>query len=152
MITEEDAKRTESWMNEAVKEGAKILIGGKREGSFYYPTVLENVKPEMKVMASEIFAPVVSFTPFDDFSEAVRMTDDSIYGLQAGVFTYDIEKAFEAVKGIRVGGVIINDVPTYRADNMPYGGVKESGIGREGLKYAIEEMTDIKMVCFNLRK
>ncbi len=152
MITEEDAKRTESWVNEAVKEGAKILTGGKREGSFYYPTVLENVKPEMKVMALEIFAPVVCFVPFEDFSEAVQMTDDSIYGLQAGVFTYDIEKAFEAVKGIKVGGVIINDVPTYRADNMPYGGVKESGIGREGLKYAIEEMTDIKMVCFNLRK
>jgi acyl-CoA reductase-like NAD-dependent aldehyde dehydrogenase len=152
MITEEDAKRAEAWVNEAVKDGAKILIGGKRDGSFYYPTVLENVKPEMKVMALEVFAPVVSLVPFDDFTKAVKMVDDSIYGLQAGIFTYDIEKAFQAVKGIKVGGVIINDVPTYRADNMPYGGVKESGIGREGLKYAIEEMTDIKMVCFNLRK
>jgi acyl-CoA reductase-like NAD-dependent aldehyde dehydrogenase len=152
MITEEDAKRTEEWVNEAVSDGAKTLIGGKREGNFYYPTVLSNVKPEMKVMALEIFAPVVCFVPFDDFSDAVRMADDSIYGLQAGVFTSDIEKAFQAIKGIRVGGVIVNDVPTYRADQMPYGGVKESGIGREGLKFAIEEMTDIKMVVFNLQK
>ncbi|MDH4223610.1 MAG: aldehyde dehydrogenase family protein, partial [candidate division Zixibacteria bacterium] len=98
------------------------------------------------------FAPVVSLVPFEDFSDAVKMVDNSRYGLQAGIFTRDIEKAFQAIKGIKVGGVIINDYPTYRADNMPYGGVKESGIGREGLKYAIEEMTDIKMVCFNLRK
>jgi len=152
MITEEDTKRTEDWVNEAISSGAKILIGGKREGNFYHPTVLTNVKPEMKVMAQEIFAPVVCFVPFDDFSDAVKMADDSIYGLQAGVFTSDIEKAFQAVKGIKVGGVIINDVPTYRADQMPYGGVKESGIGREGLKFAIEEMTDIKMVVFNLQK
>ncbi|MDP2960312.1 MAG: aldehyde dehydrogenase family protein [candidate division Zixibacteria bacterium] len=152
MITEEDAKRTESWVDEAVKDGAKILIGGKREGAFYSPTVLENVKPEMKVMALEVFAPVVCFCQFEDFSEAVKMVDNSIYGLQAGVFTDNIENAFQAIKGIKVGGVIINDVPTYRADNMPYGGVKESGIGREGVKFAIEEMTDIKMVCFNLRK
>ena len=152
MLTEEDAKRTEDWVNEAIFGGAKILIGGKREKNFYYPTVLANVKPEMKVMALEIFAPVVCFVPFDDFFDAVRMADDSIYGLQAGVFTSDIEKAFQAIKGIRVGGVIVNDVPTYRADQMPYGGVKESGIGREGLKFAIEEMTDIKMVVFNLQK
>jgi acyl-CoA reductase-like NAD-dependent aldehyde dehydrogenase len=152
MITEEDAKRTESGVNEASSGGAKILIGGKREKNFYYPTVLTNVRPDMKVMALEIFAPVVCFVPFDDFSDAVRMVNDSIYGLQAGVYTSDIEKAFQAVKGIKVGGVIINDVPTYRADQMPYGGVKESGIGREGLKFAIEEMTDIKMVVFNLLK
>ena len=103
-------------------------------------------------MALEVFAPVVSLVPFEDFSQAVKMVDESIYGLQAGVFTENIENAFQAIKGIKVGGIMVNDVPTYRADNMPYGGVKESGIGREGLKYAIEEMTDIKMVCFNLRK
>jgi acyl-CoA reductase-like NAD-dependent aldehyde dehydrogenase len=152
MISEGDAKRTEEWVKEAVDGGAEILIGGKRERNIYYPTVLNSVKPEMKVMAQEIFAPVVCFVPFDDFSDAVRMADDSIYGLQAGVFTSDIEHAFQAVKGIKVGGVIVNDVPTYRADQMPYGGVKESGIGREGLKFAIEEMTDIKMVVFNLKK
>ena len=152
MITEADAKRTEEWVKEAVTGGAEVLIGGKRERNFYYPTVITKVKPEMKVMAQEIFAPVVCFVPFDDFSDAVRMADDSVYGLQAGVFTSDIEHAFQAVKGIRVGGVIVNDVPTYRADQMPYGGVKESGIGREGLKFAIEEMTDIKMVVINLKK
>ncbi len=152
MITEEDAKRAESWVNEASSGGAKILIGGEREKNFYHPTVLTNVKPDMKVMVTEIFAPVVCFVPFDDFSDAVRMVNDSIYGLQAGVYTSDIEKAFQAVKGIKVGGVIVNDVPTYRADQMPYGGVKESGIGREGLKFAIEEMTDIKMVVFNLQR
>lgn len=152
MITQDDAIRTEEWVNEAVKDGAKILIGGKRENNFYYPTVLTNVKPDMKVMRLEAFAPIVCFVEFEDFSEAVGMVDDSIYGLQAGIFTREIEKAFEAIKGIRVGGVIINDVPTYRADHMPYGGVKESGIGREGLKYAIEEMTDMKMVVFNLQK
>jgi acyl-CoA reductase-like NAD-dependent aldehyde dehydrogenase len=152
MITEGDAVRTETWVNEAVSGGAKILIGGKREKNFYHPTVLTNVKPEMKVMAQEIFAPVVCFVPFAHFSDAVRMADDSVYGLQAGVYTSDIEKAFQAVKGIRVGGVIVNDVPTYRADQMPYGGVKDSGMGREGLKFAIEEMTDIKMVVLNLQK
>jgi acyl-CoA reductase-like NAD-dependent aldehyde dehydrogenase len=152
MITEEDARRTESWVQEATKGGATILIGGKRSRNLYEPIVLTNVKPDMKVMAQEVFAPVVCFVPFDDFSEAVRMADDSIYGLQAGVYTSNIENAFLAVKGIKTGGVIINDVPTYRADQMPYGGVKESGIGREGLKFAIEEMTDIKMVVFNLQK
>jgi acyl-CoA reductase-like NAD-dependent aldehyde dehydrogenase len=152
MITEQDAKRTETWVNEAVEGGAKILTGGKREKNFYHPTVLTNVKPDMKVMALEIFAPVVSLVPFDEFPDAVRMADDSIYGLQAGVYTSNIEHAFQAIKGIKVGGVIVNDVPTYRADQMPYGGMKESGIGREGLKFAIEEMTDLKMVVFNLQK
>lgn len=152
MITEDEAKRVESWINEAVRQGAEILVGGKREAAFYHPTVLEDVKPEMKVMALEVFAPVVSLVPFENFSDAVKIVDDSIYGLQAGIFTENIENAFEAIKGIKVGGIMINDVPTYRADNMPYGGVKESGIGREGLKYAIEEMTDMKMVVFNLKK
>jgi acyl-CoA reductase-like NAD-dependent aldehyde dehydrogenase len=150
MITEEEAIRTEQWVSEAVSDGAKILIGRKREKAVYYPTVLTNVNPEMKVVKLEIFAPVVSIIPFDNFKDAIKMVDDSIYGLQAGVYTQDINKAFQAVKGIKVGGVIINDIPSYRADQMPYGGVKESGIGREGLKYAIEEMTDIKMVVINL--
>ena len=152
MITEEDAIRTEAWIGEAKKDGAQVLIGDKREGSVYYPTVLTNVKPDMKVVKIEVFAPVVSLIEFDDFSDAVRMADDSIYGLQAGVFTKDIDRAFQAVKGINVGGVIVNDVPTYRADQMPYGGVKESGIGREGLKYAIEEMTELRMVVVNLKE
>ena len=152
MITEEDAIRTQEWIDEAKTDGAKILAGGKREGRVYYPTILTDVKPEMKVVRLEVFAPVVSLIEYENFSDAVKMTDDSIYGLQAGVFTTDIDKAFQAVKGIKVGGVIINDVPTYRADQMPYGGVKESGIGREGLKYAVEEMTDLRMVVINLKE
>lgn len=152
MITEEDAIRTQEWINEAKKDGAKVLIGDKREGSIFYPTVLTDVKPDMKVVKTEVFAPVVSLVKFEKFSDAVKMADDSIYGLQAGVFTKDIDRAFQAVKGINVGGVIVNDVPTYRADQMPYGGVKESGIGREGLKYAIEEMTDLRMVVINLKE
>jgi len=150
MIDEGEAIRTEQWVNEAVEQGAKVLTGGKRNGTMYEPTVLTNVKPEMKVVAQEIFAPVVSVTPFSDFDEAVKMVDDSIYGLQAGIFTKNVNRAFRAIKAIDVGGVIINDVPTYRVDHMPYGGNKLSGLGREGLKYAMEEMTNIKMVCFNL--
>jgi len=150
MIDEGEAKRTEEWVNEAVEQGAKILTGGKRNRTVYEPTVLTNVKPEMKVVAQEIFAPVVSVMPFSDFSDALKMADDSIYGLQVGVFTKDVNKAFKAIKGVNVGGVIVNDVPTYRADHMPYGGNKLSGLGREGLKYAMEEMTNIKMVVFNL--
>lgn len=150
MISESEAKRVEEWVNEAVSSGAKTLTGGKREGNFYHPTVLTNVHPDMKVMSYEAFAPLVCIIPFFDFSQALKMVNESVYGLQAGVFTQKLEAAFEAVRSLQVGGVIINDAPTFRADNMPYGGVKESGIGREGVKFAIEEMTDIKMVCFNL--
>lgn len=150
MINEKEAERAESWVKEAIQNGARILAGGTRQGAMFQPTVLTDVKPDMKVVADEIFAPVVSVVPFDDFAQAVRMVDDSKYGLQAGIFTTNIQRAFTAIKGINVGGVIINDVPTFRADHMPYGGNKESGIGREGLKYAIEEMTNIRMVCFRL--
>ncbi len=101
-------------------------------------------------MCSEVFAPIVSVLPYDTFDEALEMADDSVYGLQAGIYTRDINKAFKAIKKLDVGGVIINDVPTFRVDHMPYGGNKESGLGREGLKYAMEEMTNIKMVCINL--
>lgn len=152
MITETDAIRIESWVNEAVQDGAKILTGGKRDGSFYSPTVLTDVKPEMKVAKDEVFAPLVNLILYREFSEALEMVNDSVYGLQAGLFTSDIKKAFQAVKTIKVGGVMINDVCTFRADNMPYGGVKQSGLGREGVKFAIEEMTEIKMVSFNLKQ
>ncbi len=150
MITEREAIRVEEWLSEAVRAGAKILTGGKRTGSIMEPTVLTNVTPEMKVVANEVFGPVVSIIPFDDFSRALEMVNNSRFGLQAGIFTRDISRAFEAVKKLNVGGVIINDVPTYRVDHMPYGGNKESGLGREGAKFAIEEMTNIKMVVFNL--
>jgi len=150
MINEEAAKRAEAWIKEAEREGARVITGGMREGRVITPTVLTDIKPEMKIMCLEAFAPVVSIVPFDRFEEAIEMVNDSIYGLQAGVYTRDINKAFKAIKDLKVGGVMINEIPTFRADHMPYGGVKESGIGREGVKFAVEEMTNIKMVSFNL--
>ncbi|HYQ47645.1 MAG TPA: aldehyde dehydrogenase family protein, partial [Thermodesulfovibrionales bacterium] len=120
-------------------------------GNCLRPTILSGVTRDMQVVCSEVFAPIVSVLPYDTFDEALDMADDSVYGLQAGVYTQDIGKAFKAVKRLDVGGIIINDVPTFRVDHMPYGGNKESGLGREGLRYAMEEMTNIKMVCFNLQ-
>ena len=150
MIDESEAIRAEAWIQEAVAEGARVLAGGKREGALLHPTVLANVTQAMKVVCSEVFAPVVSIMPFDDFDEALHQANDTAYGLQAGVFCRDVHKAWQAIKRLDFGGVIINDVPTFRADHMPYGGVKESGIGREGVRHAIEEMTHIKMVAFNI--
>ncbi|HHL72333.1 MAG TPA: aldehyde dehydrogenase family protein, partial [Bacteroidetes bacterium] len=120
------------------------------EGRIFHPTVLIDVRPEMDVVCNEVFAPVVSLIPVQDFEQGISLLDDSQYGLQAGIFTRDIHHAFMAIKTLNVGGVMINDVPTYRADHMPYGGNKNSGIGREGARFAIEEMTNIKFVCFNL--
>ncbi len=150
MIDLNEAERVEQWVQEAVQGGAQILTGGTREDAIFQPTVLTNVSSAMKVVKDEVFGPVVSIIPFETIADAIRMTDDSRYGLQAGIFTRNIDNAFQAIRKINVGGVIINDVPTYRADHMPYGGNKESGFGREGLKFAIEEMTNPKMVCFNL--
>jgi acyl-CoA reductase-like NAD-dependent aldehyde dehydrogenase len=118
----------------------------------YAPTVLDNVRSDMKVMCDEVFGPLVSLVPFDDFDRALDMADDSQFGLQAGVYTNDLTKAFQAVQRLNVGGVIINDVPAFRADHMPYGGNKESGIGREGPRFAIEDMTTIKMVVIRDNK
>lgn len=142
--------KTASWLQEAVKGDAKILCGGNGKDGCFEPTVIENTSPEMKVICGEVFAPLVSLIPYENFDDAIDMTNDSVYGLQAGVYTKDINKSFKAFKKLHVGGVIINDVPTYRADHMPYGGVKESGTGREGLKYAIEDMTELKTMVFNL--
>jgi acyl-CoA reductase-like NAD-dependent aldehyde dehydrogenase len=152
LITEKEAIRVEEWVNEAAQQGAKILTGGKREGGVYAPTVLDNVRSDMKVMCDEVFGPLVSLVPFDDFDRALDMADDSQFGLQAGVYTNDLTKAFQAVQRLNVGGVIINDVPAFRADHMPYGGNKESGIGREGPRFAIEDMTTIKMVVIRDNK
>jgi glyceraldehyde-3-phosphate dehydrogenase (NADP+) len=116
----------------------------------FEPTILENVKPELRISCQEAFAPVVVVYPYEDFDLALRSVNDSIYGLQAGVFTNDLQKAFRAYEVLDVGGVICNDIPTFRIDHMPYGGVKESGFGREGLKYAIEEMTELKLLAVNL--
>ncbi len=150
MITESEAIRAEKWLEEAVSAGAKVVVGGKREGRIFYPTILTDVKPDMKIMCLEVFAPIVSLVKFRDFEDALKMVNDSHYGLQAGIFTNDLKNAFKAIESLEVGGVIINDFPTFRVDQMPYGGVKMSGTGREGPRYAMEEMTEIKFVSFNL--
>jgi glyceraldehyde-3-phosphate dehydrogenase (NADP+) len=115
------------------------------------PTILENVKPELRISWLEAFAPVVVVYPYKDYEEALKGVNYSIYGLQAGIFTSNLKKAFQAFEVLDVGGVIVNDIPTFRVDHMPYGGVKESGFGREGLKYAIEEMTELKLMAINLK-
>jgi acyl-CoA reductase-like NAD-dependent aldehyde dehydrogenase len=150
MISVTAAERAERWIQEAVEAGAKVLVGGERSGAFLMPTVLTDVTPEMKVSCEEVFAPVVVVSRYADFEEAIRQVNASRYGLQAGVFTRDVKRIFRAYEAIDVGGLIINDVPTYRADHMPYGGVKESGFGREGVRYAIEEMTEPRILVMNL--
>jgi acyl-CoA reductase-like NAD-dependent aldehyde dehydrogenase len=149
MITIGEARRAKNWIDEATSKGAKILIGGNHNNTLFEPTVLTDVSPEMKVVAQEIFAPVVSIIEFENWDQVIDSVNYSKYGLHAGVYTQDVKRAFYAAQNLEVGGVIINDIPTYRADHIPYGGVKESGIGKEGVKYAIEEMTQIKFVCFN---
>jgi acyl-CoA reductase-like NAD-dependent aldehyde dehydrogenase len=149
MISEGDAERLETWIAEARAAGACVTTGGTRQGSLFAPTVLTNVAAEAKVWREEAFGPVVCINAFEGFDEALRIVNESRYGLQAGVFTESVSEAFKAANHLDVGGVIINDFPTYRVDQMPYGGVKDSGMGREGLKYAIEEMTEEKLVCFN---
>ncbi len=150
MISEDEAIRVENWIQESTSEGAKILIGGKRDGSIFYPTVLDGVKPNMKVSCREVFAPLVVITKYKDINDAIAWVDNSIYGLQAGIFTKDIKSIFKAFEEIEVGGVIANDIPTYRVDHMPYGGVKNSGVGREGPKYAIEDMTEMRLLVLNM--
>ncbi|MGH9532730.1 MAG: aldehyde dehydrogenase family protein [Terriglobales bacterium] len=151
MINEADARRTEEWVNEAVSAGAKLLCGGKRTGSMYEPTVLTRTRPNMRVNCQELFAPVVTVEPYTDFPGAVRTVNDSAFGLQAGLFTRDAALLFSAYDQLDVGGVIVGDVPTFRIDHMPYGGMKDSGMGREGIRYAIEEMTVRKLLVMNLR-
>lgn len=147
MIDWREAERIENWVEEARRGGAQILTGGRREGPMYWPTVLTNVQPEMKVVAEEAFAPVASVIPYDDFDEALRLADKTEYGLQAAVFTRDINRVLKAIQRLNFGGVIINDTPNFRADHMPYGGNRQSGLGREGVRFAVEEMTNIQMVA-----
>ncbi|MDI3340798.1 MAG: aldehyde dehydrogenase family protein [Sphaerobacter sp.] len=149
MIDDKAAKRTEDWVASAVSEGARVLIGGKAEGRIFQPTVLVDVPPTSFVCSREAFAPLVNLFPFDDFEEALAAVNDSDYGLQAGVFTASLEHALRAWEVLEVGGVIINDIPTYRIDHMPYGGVKDSGLSREGLRYAIEDMTEPRLLVLN---
>ncbi len=151
MIGEDDARRAESWIEEAAAGGAKVLCGGKRKGALFEPTVLSHTRPEMKVNCQEVFAPVVAVEPFDEFDDAIRRVNDSQYGLQAGVFTRNLRLLFKAYDELEVGGVIAGDMSSFRIDHMPYGGVKDSGMGREGLRYAIEEMTEPKLLVLNLQ-
>lgn len=146
MIDEGACARSEEWVKEAVAGGAELLLGGRRRGRFFEPTVLTGTTPSMKVCSEEVFAPIVSIEPYEAFEDAVNMVNGSLYGLQAGVFTKDISMIMYAYERLDVGGVIANDIPTYRVDNMPYGGVKMSGFGREGVRYAIEEMTEPKLL------
>jgi len=149
MIDDKAAQRTEEWVNQAVEEGAHILTGGKAEGRFFQPTVLTDARRTSFVCSREAFAPLVNLFPFDDFEEALAEVNDSVYGLQAGVFTASLEHALHAFETLEVGGVMINDIPTYRIDHMPYGGVKDSGLSREGLRYAIEDMTEPRLMVVN---
>lgn len=151
MIDEDNLLRVASWVNEALSAGAKVLTGGRRNGNFYEPTVILDTTPMMKVSCMEIFAPVVTITKIGAFEDGLNAVNDSTYGLQAGVFTNNLNHAFAAFERLEVGGVIINDVPAYRVDHMPYGGVKMSGFGREGIKYAIEEMTEMRLMALNIR-
>jgi acyl-CoA reductase-like NAD-dependent aldehyde dehydrogenase len=151
LIRESDAIRTTSWIEEAVHAGARLLCGGGRKNLIVEPTVLTGTRPDMKVNCQEIFGPVVTVEPYQDFDDALRKVNHSAYGMQAGVFTRDAKLLFQAYEELEVGGVIAGDVPSFRIDHMPYGGVKDSGLGREGLRYAIEEMTEPKLLVMNLR-
>ncbi len=151
LIRESDAIRTISWIDEAVRAGARLLCGGHRDNLVVEPTVLTGTKPDMKVNCQEIFGPVVTVEPYKDFDQALRQVNNSAFGLQAGLFTRDAKLLFQAYEELEVGGLIAGDVPSFRIDHMPYGGVKDSGLGREGLRYAIEEMTEPKLLVMNLR-
>ncbi|WJQ81358.1 aldehyde dehydrogenase family protein [Brevibacillus brevis] len=150
MISEKEARRTEEWVQEAISQGARSLLPVKREGALFYPAVLVDTRPEMKVVCREVFAPVVTIIPYSDLEDAFTQANDSEYGLQAGIFTRDLNVAMKAARVLEYGGVVINDVSTYRNDVMPYGGIKNSGLGKEGPRYAVEEMTEERMVVINL--
>jgi len=150
MISRESADRVMGWVDEAVSAGARVLAGARQRGALIEPTVLQGTDAAMRVGCREVFGPVVTLDVYSDFADALERVNASVYGLQAGVFTADLRRAFEAFRRLEVGGVIINDYPTFRVDHMPYGGVKESGLGREGVRYAVEEMTEPRLLVLNL--
>lgn len=150
MIDSKEVDRIEEWVKEAQGAGAKMLTGGKRDGTVYYPTVLTEVDKDMKVVAEEAFAPVASVISSDDFESALKQANETKFGLQVGIFTKDIDHLFKAIKRLNFGGVIVNDTPNFRADHMPYGGNRQSGLGREGVRFAMEDMTNIQMVAIRL--
>ncbi|UOR12375.1 aldehyde dehydrogenase family protein [Halobacillus amylolyticus] len=152
MINKDAAERAKTWIDDAASKGAKIATGGELDGTMLTPTIMTEVKNDMKIIAEEVFAPIVSIIPFETEEEVVKLSNDSIYGLQAGVFTKDINRALRVANELEMGGVWINEISTYRQDNHPYGGVKQSGIGREGVKYAIDDMTELKFIGINLNE
>ncbi len=147
IISEKEARRIEDWMRSAVDAGATLLCGGTRKGKMIAPSLLENVPRDEPLYASEVFGPVAVLEPFADFDEALQRVNDSRYGLQAGLFVRDIDKIQRAWDELEVGGVVIGDVPSWRVDHMPYGGVKDSGIGREGVRFAMEDMSEIRLLA-----
>ncbi len=149
MIDQDNAIRIESWVNDALSAGAKVLIGGQRDGSFYSPTVLADVDPKLPVSCSEAFGPVLILNSYTNYLDAVEQVNNTSFGLQAGIFTNKMDKILTGFNKLDVGGVVVNDVPTFRVDNMPYGGIKDSGFGREGIKYSLEEMTEIKLLVYD---
>jgi acyl-CoA reductase-like NAD-dependent aldehyde dehydrogenase len=149
VIDHDSLEKISSWVDEAVQGGAEILIGGKREDPFYAPTVLSKTSAGMKVRQQEIFGPVVTLESYSSFEEALALANETRYGLQAGVFTSDLGRIMLAHRDLEVGGVIVNDVSSFRADQMPYGGSKDSGTGREGLRYAMDEMTERRVLVLS---
>ncbi|MEK7364730.1 MAG: aldehyde dehydrogenase family protein, partial [candidate division NC10 bacterium] len=150
MVREKDAVRVEEWVKEAVATGARVVVGGQRRGAIYAPTVVADVKPEMRISRDELFGPAVAVTPFNNIDEAIALANDTIYGLSAGIFTENLEWAMKFAREVQSGNLHVNWGPQWRADLMPYGGLKESGFGKEGPRYAVEEMTELKMVVFHL--
>ncbi|MEE4194923.1 MAG: aldehyde dehydrogenase family protein, partial [Anaerolineae bacterium] len=150
MIDEWAAREAFEKVEEAVAQGAQIVLGGKCEGTMFQPTVLVNTTPDMKVNRTELFAPVITVTPYDEFEEAIQLANYTDFGLQSGIFTQNMNRVLHAFEEIEVGGLQVNDVSTFRVDQMPYGGVKGSGIGREGPRYVIEEMTEMKLMVINM--
>src|SRR3954451_9818104 len=146
MVDEQAAQRTQRWVDEAQELGGKVLLGGRADGAFFSPTILIDTPSTAQVCSNEAFAPLVVAFPFDDLGDAIREVNDSFYGLQTGIFTNDLGNSWRAFNELEVGGVIVNDVPTYRIDHMPYGGVKDSGLGREGLRWSIEDMTELRLM------
>ncbi|MBI4636421.1 MAG: aldehyde dehydrogenase family protein [Candidatus Rokubacteria bacterium] len=150
MVREREAVRVEEWVREAVAGGARLVTGGRRQGAMYIPTIVADVKPEMRVSCDELFGPAVAVTPFRDIDEAIALANDTNYGLAAGIFTQNLEWAWKFAREVHSGNLHINWGPQWRADLMPYGGLKESGFGKEGPAYAVAEMTELKMVVFHL--
>ena len=146
MVDGKAALRTQAWVDEAVEMGGRVLLGGKADGTFFPPTVLVDTPVEAKVCSAEAFAPLVVVFPFNDIGDAIRQVNASFFGLQAGIFTNDLANSWQAFNEVEAGGVIVNDIPTYRIDHMPYGGVKDSGLGREGLRWSIEDMTELRIM------